>query len=230
MRRRAAIPPKGGAAMIAVLCALALFMLMGLALLLSASALTATASQRLQREGCYQLAKSFSLAIKAQLAEVTVTKADIPGAGGMESASLPAQMLDITNRLEPKDEAGDATVFAQSGQAPLPEGQYGKLTLRVRTEDYSGDTAGGEDVSFDYTVYITVVAAQGAAERSYTGVYVRRKEAVYTLGGQVVEKKDDGWYFTEGPDSGTKLTEDQVSKKALDADKTKYTFIYQYGE
>lgn len=215
--------------MIAVLCALALFMLMGLALLLSASALTATASQRLQREGCYQLAKSFSLAIKDQLAEETVTQADI-AAGAMEGASLAAQMLDITNRLEPKEEAGDSTAFVQTGQPPLPEGQYGKLTLRVRTEPYDGDAAGGEDVSFDYTVYLTVTAARGTAERSYTGVYVRRKEAVYTLGGYVVEKRDGGWYYAEGPDSGQKLTEEQAAQKALDADKTKYTFIYQYGE
>ena len=225
-----------GAAMILVLCIMAFFLLLGMSLLLAASSLTAAAQQKLKQEYCYELAKSFSFALRDQLDASDNDEKKLVSKGTTETGSntLPETIYLLTNRLSSTDEAVNATRFLSTGDA-LGE-DYGTVSISLRKEDYS-EAGSAEGVRYDCMLYITVRVEKYGTSYDYTTVYLRQAEMEvgYYYNNRPVRVHGDfwsnSWFYidTDKEEKVNNFDHDKLEIRYVDSADSKYSFWYQNG-
>ncbi|MBS7315663.1 MAG: hypothetical protein KIG74_04575 [Clostridiaceae bacterium] len=230
-----------GAAMILVLCILAVFFALGISLLMAASSLNAAAQQKLKQEYCYELAKSFSFALRDQLDASDGDESKQVETTTVESAenTLPETIFLLTNRLDYADEAINATCFLSTGET-LGE-DYGTVSVSLRKEEYT-DAGATEDAQYDCMLYITVRVEKYGTSFDYTTVYLRQieekteGELQYYYKGRPVAPHgslgSNSWFYLDGDKEKVKennIYPDKVTVVGGDSVSTKYSFWYQNG-
>lgn len=230
-----------GAAMILVLCILAVFFALGISLLMAASSLNAAAQQKLKQEYCYELAKSFSFALRDQLDASDGDENKLVEKTTVESAenTLPETIFLLTNDLECTDEAIHATRFLSTGET-LGE-DYGTVSVSLRKEEYTG-AGTTEGTQYDCMLYITVRVEKYGTSFEYTTVYLRQieekteGELQYYYKGRPVAPRgslgSNSWFYLDGDKEKVKennIYPDKVTVVGGDSVSTKYSFWYQNG-
>lgn len=180
--------------MVLVLCALALFLALAVAMMYAASALAAAANRQITQERCYQQAKTLSETMEAQLCKT-------------DSAS---ELQNYINTfLDRYEDDTDYEYAMNATNAALLGKNYGAATMTLRKESTGVDTtqvvrldylAGSADSNKvvdsliespvkDYTFSLAITVDTGEDTCKYTTTYER--QATYSV------------YFTSG--DGTPL-------------------------
>ena len=182
---------QSGAAMIVALCLGAVLMALSAALLYAASQLGASAARLLPQEQAYQLARTFSDRLDADLC-----------------AAEPTSVQTFLSESFLQDQYADGLDYAFTAADTAPQDDYGQLRVTLRRqliaaenerswypeEGYTAETLTNQMDTFqhpasdfaDYRIDVTVTAVTGDAEFSYTQRYERQAgfRVIYTLGGQ----------------------------------------------
>lgn len=159
---------KRGVSMAVVLCVSAFFVAFAAAILYTAGVLSAQSTQRLKEERCYQLAKSYSNVLEAELEKYS-TKGATEAANSFYAFAN--QFLDRSQYLEYDPTQPETTQYnyITSGTADLSDLStttdldpgYGNLRITLRKEENASESGsslrGTIEASSDATGYNTVV-------------------------------------------------------------------------
>lgn len=228
------IKPNAGAAMIVSLCMMAFMIAIGTALFLSSATLVHAAQQKYLREQCYQLAKSFSIALRDQLDYQTNNSFSTTPSG--ESGSLIYQMYYLSEYWPVSDDPSEVrelnTTITSTSMSDLSP-SYEDVTLFLSKVER--EVAEQNGFTYDYDIYLTVRVKKSNVFCDYTTTYYRssEKQAYFRQNfyDAIIPVYPDGnmWYYNSG-DGRQYLDADDYSSIFYQSDNnTKYAFWYQHG-
>ncbi|MBR1599285.1 MAG: hypothetical protein IJ661_10320 [Lachnospiraceae bacterium] len=154
-----------GAAMIVVVCVMAVVMILSLTLIMAAYQMLATVSDEGRDEVYYQQVMSFSKVLRQRLED--------NGAAGAGSDSL----IDHINKFMTDEAYKDADTEALEAAAPTSDGVYGSITLVLDKKSSHGNlvvtisVADGNTTMSSCTCKYEVHEEAGAVKYTFKGYY-----------------------------------------------------------